>query len=126
MASMSEYDGICLLSGDKSVALNSTLAEADRLILYHLCGKGHITEGPCAGTPLSGKAALLEVGPARTGVPGWGQSTLDARAGSAIPSVAVTGAPDCLCVYRLATKKPSGLLKAARRAGLYPYNLGEA
>ena len=29
-------------------------------------------------------------------------------------------------MYRLATKKPSSLIKAARRAGLYPYSLTEA
>ena len=37
------------------------------------------------------------------------------------PGIDLSGAPDCLCVYRLACPKSITLQKNARRAGLYPH-----
>ena len=37
------------------------------------------------------------------------------------PGIDLSGAPDCLCVYRLSCPKSITLQKSARRAGLYPH-----
>ena len=122
MAATSEYDGICLLTGDESAALSSVPEETDRVLLYYLSGKCHITEGQYRHTQLSGKAVSFEVQRSRKGSR-KGSIPKGSLAADAKPTVALSGAPDCLCVHRLATKKSITLIKSARRAGLYPYNL---
>ena len=121
MSTDGEYDGIavagCLPAGE-SVALNGTPEGADRVTLYHLCGEGDISAGLYKHTPVDAKAVMFDLtdkhggrdAPTRPAAPDASRLGID-----------LTGAPDCLCVYRLACSKSITVQKNAKRAGLYPY-----
>ena len=102
MAAGSEYDGIGLLRGTDASALSSLPPEVDKVLLYHLCGKGQITEGQFKHTSVAGKAVMLDL-QRKHGVARSGSNPEGSPAAHSQPTVALSGASDFLCVYRLAT-----------------------
>ena len=120
MSSEGEYDGVTVLK----FLEQGVPAGADRLLLDHLCGKGEVTGGAFKHTDVGGRAVMLDLDPA-VGNATQGRFPV-APNPEGVPGLGISGAPDFLCVYRLATHKSVTLQKNARRAGLYPYTLPTA
>ena len=88
------------------------------MILYHLCGKGEISGGAYKHTPMTSNVVMFDL----TDKQGYHAApTWPLAPDASCPGIDLTGAPDCLCVYRLSCPKSITLQKNAKRAGLYPY-----
>ena len=88
------------------------------MILYHLCGKGDISAGLYKHTPMSANAVMFDLVDEQGG---RAAPTRPSAPDASLLGIDLTGAPDCLCVYRSACSKSITLQKNAKRAGLYPY-----